>query len=111
MTCLYSSQRKTQRLNESTNGCDEQEQDIQKRAKQYNNWRELTLGKKKRFNDSLCRNEGQAYIIHSFDQRQSGEYSKIFCQLFQEQGVPDMDINMVTLVGLQGLMETLKDGH
>ena len=91
MRCLYSSQRKIQRLNESTNVGDEQEQDVQKRAKQYRNWREFTLGKC--FNDFLCRNEGQADIIYSLGQRQCGEYSKIFCLLHQQQVVPDIEIN------------------
>ena len=97
MTCLCSSQSKTW----STYGGDEQEQDLQKRVRQYSNWREFTLGKKKIFNDLFCRYEGWADIIHSFDQRQPGEFSKIFCQLLQHQGVPDIHVDTFSVDPLE----------
>ena len=51
--------------------------------KQYENWKELKLGKKYHYSDSLFRN-GEPNYTPSDQNSQSGEISKMLCQLLKQ---------------------------
>ena len=61
--------------------------------KRYENWKEFKLGKKYHYSDSLFRN-GEPNYTPSDHNSQSGEVSKMLCQLLKQQGAPEVDIDV-----------------
>ena len=62
-------------------------------AKQYENWSESIPGKKYHYSDSLFRN-GEPSYTPSDHNSQCGKVSKMLCQLFKQQGAPEVDIDV-----------------
>ena len=61
--------------------------------KQYENWKEFIPGKKYHYSDSLFRN-GEPNYTPSDHNSQSGEVSKMLCQLLKQQEAPEVDIDV-----------------
>ena len=60
-------------------------------GKQYGNQKEFKLGKKYHYSDSLFRH-GEPNHTPSDHNGQSGEVSKMLCQLLKQQGEPEVKI-------------------
>ena len=61
--------------------------------RQHENWKEFIPGKKYHYSNSLFRN-GEPSYTPSDHNSQSGEVSKMLCQLLKQQGAPEVEIDV-----------------
>ena len=78
--------------------------------RQHENWKEFILCKKYQCSDSIFRNGEPSYTL-SDHKSQSGEVSKMLCQLLKQKGAPEVDIDVFSrdLLKYHYFMEIFKE--